>query len=376
MAIHKKLYDDMVDAAMGAPIDLDGPWTVEKYAMSHLRGGQRSVNYGMMARATAMVVAPAKLVGNLTAVESWAHADLFERKEGHRQGEIGGEYERWNGLATLIGLAHQPSLHIDSVANIMRRQLLLWACGCHRMIQKNRRGAPIYRGFGFRSAGLRKLPWDWEGNESDYLYTKALDLPMAKAPTRRSEYHDVVDEYVLLAMPRLGSFGPWLRQFALSPVGAIESDAFTLGVQSTLIHTLRTLTAQNRYTVLRGEGDLRASFVEGPIRSMQTACTRAIVVRSADPDEDAVCYPYRTDGVKKWGRNRKKWKRVGTGGSDWEPNDGAGERFVAWNEAEHAERQEAGVFVPPGASKVMELTIPVPGDGRSARLVVDGRVFE
>lgn len=340
--IHEELLYDLLDAAMGVKVQ-GGPWGVEKYAMSHLRGEQRSVNYGIMARATAMLVDPSREIGGLTATDSWRALDLYERQEGHRQGELRGEYEAWNGLGTMIALATIPSVMLDDVANIMRRELLLFAVGCHRAVQRNSRKAVIYSGYGFRSAGLRKMPWAWDINNDDYLYSKMLDLPMSKPPVRRGRYHEVVDEFCTSARARLGSFGAWLRTLALAPNEA--RGALTAGVEATLRQTLETMRTQSAYEILRGKSQWRASFIHGPIRSRQTACTRAIIVRSPEKADDEVCYPYRRDPERKWGRNRKGKTRVGAGGSTT-GNDGEGAWYEAWNEAPLAEKTDSRVFIP------------------------------
>ena len=322
-SIEATLIKDMHRCLLGEPIS--DSWRHPRRIDGHLRGNGRSANHGRMARAIQTCVAPSERIGTsqLNARQWWAAIEELERSpEGHRYEEIGGEYESWSGLSEAL-VVWKTQQRDHPAARMLRRELLLFAIAA-RPLEERSKWRALYRGYGRRVAGLRKLPWAWSLTVDSYFYAKILDLPIQREPVRRPVEVEVAEALAPLVRAVLAEDLPLLRQVALAPS--------TLRDRLPQLRALaKDLRAIQPYLVVRHIPSSNTfSALLGPLRGRNTAPTRAVLTLGPLLSETETSYPFLDQQNRPRSRVRGG-QEIKAGGGKIVQTEGGTRMYQSWN---------------------------------------------
>ncbi len=314
LTLEQALLEDMVRCLRGEkPSDT---WRNPRLVDGHLKTNGRSANHGRMARAVQTCAAPEEKAGasSLTALQWWAKIEEMERGPvGHRYQELGGGYEGWSSLSEAFVVWRTGDLD-HPAAKMLKRELLLFAVAA-RPIDHHPRWRPLYRGYGRRVAGLRKLPWAWSFGADSYLFARILGLPVQLDRLERTREMLILDGVAPKLAQLFEKDARFLRALVLEPQGG-AAGLIELRRRSQDVRAIQP------YLLVRQIGtDATFSALLGPLSGRNTAPTRAILTLGPLMADARISYPFR-DGK---GEPRR---RVRGGG---ELLDGGGELFALGN---------------------------------------------
>jgi len=340
MGVEKRLVPMLHDLVVRGRIVRNWERGLGAALNGHWHRGGRSANHGRLSRAAHARIEPGTKLGRpaLTSLGWWAGIEALESTSaGHRYQEIGGEYERWSGLAEATVAAHTLDPY-HGATNMLRRELAMFAFAATEIEHRSRWRA-LYRGTGRRVAGLRKLPWSWSFTEDSLLYARILGFEpdLDRVRGKEAAIARAVAGGARVALDRWGSTGivKTLRLLVSAPRAL---DSTRLRHLEVLLRPLRTIQP---YVIVR-QYELGNTFsaLLGPLAGRNTGATRAML--QYGPRNYLAAYPY----PDKRARNTAKRKEVGAGGGSLELADDGRHVYRCHNVAPDAPMQKEELTLP------------------------------
>ena len=204
-------------------------------------------------------------------------------------------------LAVTVAYLQDPD---HPSAKILRRQLLMFAVMARPIVAKDNKGNVLYRGYGWRPAGLRSLPPHWDRWLESYLLARILGLKAEVTKHGRKAEREYV-EMVEAVVPKVPDWSDG-DAFMLIP-GELEhcdeSDRCWLRRVASPLRSPGKMSAIYARDTKTGE---TFSCLLGPRVGYNTAATWSVYAKGPELAQCSHCYAFRD-------RNGAPIKRVRTG---------------------------------------------------------------
>ena len=240
-------------------------------------------------------------------LDQWRKTNGLFLNRGHMLAELSSlNYGDRHSLPLAVTVAYLQYPDHPS-AEILRRQLLMFAVMARPIVAKDNKGRVLYRGFGWRPAGLRSLARHWDRWLESYLLARilGLDTHVTKLGTQEREYVELVERVVPKTQECLRSFasGAAFAELELFNWFSRKGGSEFLHSTAAPLRSPGSMSAIYARDVQSGE---TFSCLLGARVGFNTAATWAVHAKGPELADCTHCYAFRD-------RNDAPIKRVRTG---------------------------------------------------------------
>lgn len=301
-------------------------------------------------------------------LEHWRKLNDLFKTNGHMLAELSSSnYGDRHSISLAVTVANLQDPNHPS-AEILRRQLLMFAVMARPIVAKDNRGKVLYEGYGWRPAGLRSLPIHWDAWKESYLLASILGLDAEVTALGRKQEREWY-ELVLAVVGRASNcFAVQSLYNAVADLAdadnavALAATGYWSGLHA-LAAPLRSPPGMSAVYARDVETGETFSCLLGRRVGNNTAATWAVLAWGPALSNSEHCYVWR-DGsgapIKRVrrGKLKKAGGVVGVIGNAWFEGPPSGDRFGVGN----TNRKVAG--------QVMDLPSWLYDNTRSIRLEI------